>query len=114
VSTCFEVMHNNDPLVVSFISDMFINSGILFSGISINIEDKETKSIAKNIQNIKVLSKEHEITSLAWGDPDEMDVLIGLSSQRVKIYDTDFKAFTSSVDVSCGHGSIQGISRYKE
>jgi WD40 repeat protein len=93
---------------------MFINYGILFSGISINVEDKETKPITKNIQNIKVLTKEHEITSLAWGHPDEIDVLIGLSSQRVKIYDTDFKAFTSSVDVSCGHGSIRGLSRYKE
>lgn len=114
VSTCFEVKHNNGPIVVSFSSEMFINYGILFSGISINIENKETKSIAKNIQNMKVLTKEHEITSLAWGDPDEIDVLIGLSSQRVKIYDTDFKAFTSSVDVSCGHGSIRGLSRYKE
>ena len=37
-----------------------------------------------------------------------------MSSQRVKIYDTDFKAFTSIVDVSCGHGSIRGLSRYKE
>jgi hypothetical protein len=77
-----------------------------FKGISINIEDRETKSIAKNIPNIKVLTKEHEITSLARGDPYEIDILIGMSSQRVKIYDTDFKAFTSSVDVSCGHGSI--------
>jgi ribosome biogenesis protein NSA1 len=107
-------MHKFDPLVVSFSSEMCMNYGILFSGISISIEDKETKSIAKNIQNIKVLTKEHEITALAWGDPDEVDVLIGMSSQRVKIYDTDFKAFTSSVDASCGHGSIRGISRYKE
>jgi len=95
--------------------DLFVagKSGT-FQGISINIEDKETKSIVKNIQNIKVLTKEHEITSLAWGDPDETDVLIAMSSQRVKVYDTDFKAFTSNVDVSCGHGSIQGLSRYNE
>jgi ribosome biogenesis protein NSA1 len=85
-----------------------------FSGISINFEDKDTKPIAKNIQNIKVLTKEHEITSLAWGDPDEIDVLIGMSCQRVKVYDTDFKAFTSSVDATCGQGSIKGLSRYKE
>ncbi|PNF23432.1 hypothetical protein B7P43_G10597 [Cryptotermes secundus] len=84
-----------------------------FKGISINFEDKDTKPIAKNIQNIKVLTKEHEITALAWGDADEVEVLIGMSCQRVKIYDTDFKAFTSSVDASCGHGSIQGLSRYK-
>ena len=114
VSTCFEVKHNKDPVVVSFSSEMFIIYGILFSGISINVEDKDIKSIAKNIQNIKVLTKEHEITSLAWGDQNETEVLIGMSSQRVKIYDTDFKAFTSSVDVSCGHGSIRGLSRYKE
>jgi ribosome biogenesis protein NSA1 len=93
---------------------MFINYGILFSGISINIGDKEIKPIAKNIQNIKVLTKKHEITALAWGDPDEIDVLIGTFSQKVKTYDTDFKAFTSCVEVSCGHGCICGLSRYKE
>jgi len=114
VSTCFEVKHNSDPVVVSFISEIFINYGILFSGIGINFEDKETEPIAKNIQNIKVLTKEHEITSLAWGDPDEIDVLIGTASQRVKVYDTVFKAFTTSVDVSYGHGSIRGLSRYEE
>lgn len=86
---------------------------ILFLGISINFEDRDTKPIAKNIQNVKVLTKEHEITALAWGDSDEVEVLIGMSCQRVKIYDTDFKAFTSSVDASCGHGSIQGLSRYR-
>jgi len=114
VITSFEVKHDHDPVVVSFCSEVFINNGILFSGISINIEDKETKSIVRNIQNMKVLTKEHEITSLAWGDPYETDVLIGMSSQRVKIYDTDFKGFTSCVDVSCGHGSIRGLSRYEE
>jgi hypothetical protein len=46
---------------------------------------------------------------LAWGgDPDEIDVLIGMSSQRVKIYDTEFKAYKSSMDDSCGHGSKEG------
>jgi len=44
---------------------MFINYGIFFSGISINIEDKETKPFVQRIQNIKVLTKEHEITSSA-------------------------------------------------
>lgn len=92
----------------------FLSQAIFFSGISVNFEDKDTKPIAKNIQNVKVLTKEHEITSLAWGDPEEMDVLIGMSCQRVKIYDTDFKAFTSSLDATCGQGSITGLSRYKE
>lgn len=113
VSTCSEVRRNNEAVMVSFRSEMFINYRILFSGISINMEDKGIKPIAKNIQNIKVITREHEITSLAWGDPDEIDVLIGMASQRVKIYDTDFKAFTSGVDVSCGYGNIQGLSRYK-
>lgn len=100
-----------------FLSALKFQSRFLFfftPGISINFEDEGTKPIAKNIQNIKVLTKEHEITSLAWGDPEEIDVLIGMSCQRVKIYDTDFKAFTSSVDATCGKGSIKGLSRYKE
>lgn len=99
--------------MVSSSCEIFITYDVLFLGISINFEEKDTKPIAKNIQNIKVLTKEHEITALAWGDSDEVEVLIGMSCQRVKIYDTDFKAFTSSVDASCGHGSIQGLSRYK-
>jgi len=49
---------------------MFINYGILFSGISINIEDKETKPIVQHIENMNVLTKEHEITSLAGGGID--------------------------------------------
>jgi len=110
----FEVMFDVRNRATAWFHDMFIFWEILFSGVSISFEDKDTKPIAKNIQNSQVLTKEHEITSLAWGDPDEVDVLIGMSCQRVKIYDTDFKAFTSSVDATCGYGSIRGLSRYKE
>jgi hypothetical protein len=48
VSKYFEVMYN-DPHVESFCSEMSINYGILFSEISINVEDKETKPIAQHI-----------------------------------------------------------------
>jgi hypothetical protein len=81
---------------------MFINYRILFSRISINVEDKETKPIVSNIQNMKVLTKELGITSLTWVDPDEIDVVNSMSCQRVKIYDTDFQGFASSVEASCG------------
>jgi hypothetical protein len=46
---------------------MFLNYGILFSGISVNIVDKETKPIMQHLQNMKDPTTEHEITSLAWG-----------------------------------------------
>jgi hypothetical protein len=46
---------------------MFIHYGLLFSGISINVEDKEIKPIVQHIWNMKVLAKEREITSLALG-----------------------------------------------
>ena len=48
-------MLNNDPMW-SHCSEMFINYGILFSGISINIEDKETKPTVQHIQNMKFLT----------------------------------------------------------
>jgi hypothetical protein len=69
VRKCFEVMHKND-IVVSSSSEMFINYKILFLGISSNIEDKEKKPMAENIQNIKVLIKEHGIIPLVcWEEP---------------------------------------------
>ncbi|XP_069677228.1 WD repeat-containing protein 74 [Periplaneta americana] len=94
--------------------DIYVGGKIgSFKGISINIDDQNIKPIVKNIQNLDVLTKGHEITTLAWGDSEELDVLIGLASQKVKIYDTDFKAFTSSVDVNCGSGKICGLSRFR-
>lgn len=94
--------------------DLFVGGKVgSFKGISISIDDQNIKPVVKNIQNLDVLTKEHEITTLSWGDPEELDVLIGLASQKVKIYDTDFKAFTSSMDVNCGKGKICGLSRFR-
>ena len=87
---------------------------MIISGISIDLKDESKKSVVKNIQNLKILTREDEITALAWSESEEVNVLIGLARQKVKIYDTDFKAFTSSMDVQCGSGSIKGISRYKK
>jgi hypothetical protein len=92
---------------------MFINYGTLFSGFSTNVEHKGEKPIVQHIKNMNVLTEKHEIMLLGFGDPEEIDVLIGMSCPRLKIYDTDCQTFTSGVELSCWHGSIGAISRYK-
>lgn len=49
---------------------------------------------------------------MAWSDSDEIDILIGMKNQQVKIYDTDYKGFTSSVSVKFGEGKICGLSKF--
>jgi hypothetical protein len=85
---------------------MFINYGRLFLGFKTNIEHKEKKPIVQHINNMNVLTEKHENTLLVFGDPEEIDVLICMSCQRLKIYDTDFQTFASGVEFSCWHGSI--------
>lgn len=59
-----------------------------------------------------MLDKKDEITAMSWGDREENDILIGTKGQNVKVYDSDFKAFSSVISVNQGHGPIVGISRY--
>ena len=89
-----------------------IVNNVIVSGISIDLEDATKKTVVKNIQYLKVLTQEDEITALSWSEPAEINVLIGLACQKVKVYDTSFKSFTDSMDVKCGTGSIVGLSRY--
>jgi hypothetical protein len=82
----------------------------MLTGVKIN----DGKNIIKYIQKLDVLTKEHEITAMAWGDQEEKEVLIGLANQTVKIYDSEFNAFTRNMDAKCGDGPIVGITRYNE
>ncbi|KAJ1525984.1 hypothetical protein ONE63_009164 [Megalurothrips usitatus] len=78
------------------------------------------QSLVKSIQSINHLSKETNVTAMTWGDDKEEDILIGLSNQVVKTYDTKGKAFSFSTDAKVvpkdgaapSSGSICGLTRF--
>jgi hypothetical protein len=80
----------------------------LFLGVKV----QHGKAITKTTQNVKALTKDHEITSMSWGDSEEKEILLGLANQTVKIYDTELKAFSGSMDSKCGEGPLVGVLRY--
>ncbi|XP_044017509.1 WD repeat-containing protein 74 [Aphidius gifuensis] len=93
--------------------DLFVG-GIcgVFKGVKLG----KSAFIAKNIQKLQSISKDHEITSMSWGDDEEKEILIGCGSKQhrsIKIYDTDCAAFTNSFVCNTGAGKINGISRYE-
>lgn len=53
-----------------------------FLGVKID----KNKCIAKNIQNLVSITKDHEVTTMSWGDDDEKDVLIGCGSAENRRY----------------------------
>ncbi|XP_008557103.2 WD repeat-containing protein 74 [Microplitis demolitor] len=94
--------------------DMFVGgkSGV-FKGVKI---DKK-QCIAKNIQNLVSITKDHQVTTMSWGDDDEKDVLIGCGlteNRSVKVYDSQHSAFSTSFSCNTGPGKIRGISRYND
>ncbi|CAD6240443.1 GSCOCG00008790001-RA-CDS [Cotesia congregata] len=95
--------------------DMFVGgkSGV-FKGVKID----KNKCIAKNIQNLVSITKDHEVTTMSWGDDDdEKDVLIGCGSaenRSVKVYDSQHSAFSTSFSCNVSAGKIRGISRYND
>ncbi|KAF4522981.1 hypothetical protein B566_EDAN009572, partial [Ephemera danica] len=84
------------------------------TGILKGVKIQHGKIITKSTQNISMLKKDHEITSMSWGDPEENEILLGLANQTVKIYDTELQAFTRSIDSKCGEGPIVGVLRYNK
>ncbi|XP_049785222.1 WD repeat-containing protein 74 [Schistocerca cancellata] len=100
---------------MSYKRDSNIFAGCLlgtFKGLQFHGDESEWKVFAKNLQKVGSLQKDNGITHLSWGDDDEVDILIGLKNKTVKTYDTDYKAFTSSVNVEYGEGQICGLSKY--
>lgn len=51
---------------------------------------------------------------MIWGDDNETDILIGTAGQCVKIYDSEFKAYSTSIETKYGNGPIVGITRVNE
>lgn len=83
----------------------------VFKGIKI----EKSTYIAKNMQKVQSINKDHEITSMSWGDEEEKEILIGCGSKQdrsVKIYDTDCAAFINSFNCNNGSGKINGLSRF--
>lgn len=62
-----------------------------------------------NLQNISALNKFSRVTSLDWGDSDE--ILIGRANKFVKIYDANDSVFTSNIEMI--DAPIIGLARYE-
>ncbi|KAK6622747.1 hypothetical protein RUM43_008590 [Polyplax serrata] len=67
--------------------------------------------IVKNLQNVEILKPESEISFLSWNENKECDILIGTVNQTVKIYDIEFKAYSTSFEAKFGTGPIVGFAR---
>ena len=78
-----------------------------FSGVNVN----NKQIIAKNLNSLQLLDREQEITCMAWGNENESEILMGLRCQKVRIYDTEFKAFSGCVEVPLGTGPIRGVGK---
>ncbi|KAK3915882.1 WD repeat-containing protein 74, partial [Frankliniella fusca] len=105
---------------MSFKDDFNLFIGGLY-GIFKGLKAQEGQPvISKSIQSLKHLSKDANLTALAWSDQEEEDILIGLSNQVVKTYDTKGKAFTISTDAklydksgaAVSSGAICGLTRF--
>jgi len=79
----------------------------LFKGVNVN----NKQIIAKNLNSLQLLDREQEITCMAWGNENESEILMGLRCQKVRIYDTEFKAFSGCVEVPLGTGPIRGVGK---
>ena len=66
-----------------------------------------------NFHNLTALERENEICSMCWGDDEQRQVLLGLRSQQVKVYDTVQGAFTMSRQLSSGSGPVIGLAKHQ-
>ncbi|XP_070157663.1 WD repeat-containing protein 74 [Polyergus mexicanus] len=85
------------------------------SGVLKGIKIGRKKDIIKNIQDLVSITENDQVTTVAWSNDDEREVLIACGikgDRRVKIYDSESLAFACSFPCNTGQGSIIGISRY--
>ena len=87
--------------------ELLIKKIFLLTGINAN----SRQVIAKNLNSLQSLDREQEITCMAWGNEEESEILMGVRSQKVKIYDTEFKGFSACVEVPCGKGPLRGVGK---
>ena len=50
---------------------------------------------------------------MCWGDDEQRQVLLGLRSQQVKVYDTVQGTFTMSRQLSSGSGPVIGLAKHQ-
>ncbi|XP_059471120.1 WD repeat-containing protein 74 [Neocloeon triangulifer] len=68
-------------------------------------------SLVQNVpKDLRVLSKEKEITAMAWADPEESQVLTGHADGTVQIY-SPAKGRLKTVDEACSEGPIIGLAK---
>jgi len=73
-----------------------------------------TPSVVQNIpSNLRTLSAEKEITSMAWGDLTERQLLMGLADQSVQTYHPA-KGRLKTIKAECGEGPIVGVAKFNE
>ena len=68
-----------------------------------------TKLASVKISTI-LLILQFEITCMNFGE-SQSEILLGLRNQTVKVYDTQFKSFSQSMDTKGGTGPLVGIAR---
>ncbi|KAK1128297.1 hypothetical protein K0M31_002767 [Melipona bicolor] len=87
------------------------------SGIFKGVRIDKKECVSQNIQKLASITDNDEVTTMSWGDDEEMEVLIGCGVKdirSVKVYDTEHSTFTCSYFCNIGTGKITGISRYDE
>ena len=93
------------PLEMDFNAFVGAETGIL-KGINVN----NKACISKNFHNLANLERQFEITCMNFGE-SQSEILLGLRNQTVKVYDTQFKSFSQSMDTKGGTGPLVGIAR---
>ncbi|XP_023348559.1 uncharacterized protein LOC111717290 [Eurytemora carolleeae] len=81
----------------------------IFKGLNINSKC----SLSKNFDKISNLTKESSISCMSYGE-DEQEILIGLRSQYVKVFDVKDKSYSTVVETKAGTGPVVGVARYNE
>ncbi|KZS12218.1 WD repeat-containing protein 74 [Daphnia magna] len=100
-------------LIMSSTQDFNVYVGAetgLFKGVSFN----DHQTITKNLNSLQSLDRQQEITCMAWGNDEESEILMGLRSQKVKIYDTEFKGFSGCVETPFGKGPLRGVGKFND
>lgn len=95
--------------------NIFVGSLIgSFKGMKLDKKDGIWSAVSKNLRKVDSLNSSLAVTAMAWGDEEQREMLIGLADQTVKVYDTEFKSFGSSISVKLGRGKICGLTRIGE
>ena len=93
------------PIEIDFNAFVGAETGIL-KGVNVN----NKACISKNFHNLANLERQFEITCMNFGE-SQSEILLGLRNQTVKVYDTQFKSFSQSMETKGGTGPLVGIAR---